>query len=165
MTVTGRRAVFLDRDGVLNRATMRDGKPYPPASLSELEILPDTAAVLAMGGMPMEVAPQAISDVGLKIPNAGFDITRQIASRSEFATSPPFPSCANTSRSLPVLGSTTIFTCIFPKGVICLTLIAGIMSGILTGLTSWSSSLAPLPSFPEALPVSAIGWFSRHPSR
>ena len=47
MTVTGRRAVFLDRDGVLNRATMRDGKPYPPASLSEMEILPDMAAVLA----------------------------------------------------------------------------------------------------------------------
>ncbi len=39
----------------------------------------DTDAVLAMGGMPMEVAPQAISDVGLKIPNAGFDISRQIA--------------------------------------------------------------------------------------
>ena len=39
----------------------------------------DTNAVLAMGGMPMEIAPQAIRDVGLKIPNAGFDISRQIA--------------------------------------------------------------------------------------
>ena len=35
-----RRAVFLDRDGVINRAIVRDGKPYPPASLEELEILP-----------------------------------------------------------------------------------------------------------------------------
>lgn len=35
-----RRAVFLDRDGVINRAIVRDGKPYPPASLFELEILP-----------------------------------------------------------------------------------------------------------------------------
>jgi len=35
-----RRAVFLDRDGVLNRATVRDGKPYPPATLSEFELLP-----------------------------------------------------------------------------------------------------------------------------
>ena len=34
-----RRAVFLDRDGVINRAIVRDGKPYPPASLVELEIL------------------------------------------------------------------------------------------------------------------------------
>lgn len=33
------RAVFLDRDGVINRAIVRDGKPYPPASLDELEIL------------------------------------------------------------------------------------------------------------------------------
>ena len=36
----GRPAVFLDRDGVINRALTRDGKPYPPSSLAELEILP-----------------------------------------------------------------------------------------------------------------------------
>lgn len=35
-----RRAVFLDRDGVINRAIVRDGKPYPPATLNQLEILP-----------------------------------------------------------------------------------------------------------------------------
>jgi D-glycero-D-manno-heptose 1,7-bisphosphate phosphatase len=35
-----KRAVFLDRDGVINRAIVRDGKPYPPSNLSELEILP-----------------------------------------------------------------------------------------------------------------------------
>lgn len=35
-----RRAVFLDRDGVINRALVRDGKPYPPSNLKELEILP-----------------------------------------------------------------------------------------------------------------------------
>jgi D-glycero-D-manno-heptose 1,7-bisphosphate phosphatase len=34
------RAVFLDRDGVINRAFMRDGKSYPPSSVSEIEILP-----------------------------------------------------------------------------------------------------------------------------
>lgn len=34
------RAVFLDRDGVLNRALLREGKPYPPRSVSEFEILP-----------------------------------------------------------------------------------------------------------------------------
>lgn len=38
--MVGRRAVFLDRDGVVNRAVVRDGKPYPPDSLAELEILP-----------------------------------------------------------------------------------------------------------------------------
>jgi D-glycero-D-manno-heptose 1,7-bisphosphate phosphatase len=33
------RAVFLDRDGVLNKALVRDGKPYPPANLAEFEIV------------------------------------------------------------------------------------------------------------------------------
>ena len=41
------RAVFLDRDGVLNRAVVRAGRPYPPASVNELEILPDAAGALA----------------------------------------------------------------------------------------------------------------------
>jgi D-glycero-D-manno-heptose 1,7-bisphosphate phosphatase len=36
----GRRAVFLDRDGVLNAGVVREGKPHPPASVSEVEILP-----------------------------------------------------------------------------------------------------------------------------
>jgi D-glycero-D-manno-heptose 1,7-bisphosphate phosphatase len=35
-----RRAVFLDRDGVLNAAVVRDGVPYPPRSVDEVEILP-----------------------------------------------------------------------------------------------------------------------------
>jgi D-glycero-D-manno-heptose 1,7-bisphosphate phosphatase len=35
-----RRAAFLDRDGVINRAPVHAGIPHPPASLAELEILP-----------------------------------------------------------------------------------------------------------------------------
>ena len=35
-----KRAVFLDRDGVVNRAVVRQGKPYPPATLSDLRLLP-----------------------------------------------------------------------------------------------------------------------------
>ena len=42
-----RRAVFLDRDGVINRAIMRNGKPYPPANISEIEILPGVSDALA----------------------------------------------------------------------------------------------------------------------
>ena len=34
------RAVFLDRDGVINRVAIRGGLPYPPASLEEFEFLP-----------------------------------------------------------------------------------------------------------------------------
>ena len=42
-----RRAVFLDRDGVINRAVIRDGKPYAPMSLADFEILPGVAEALA----------------------------------------------------------------------------------------------------------------------
>ncbi|MSQ73429.1 MAG: HAD family hydrolase [Betaproteobacteria bacterium] len=41
-----RRAVFLDRDGVVNRAIIRAGKPYPPDTLEALEILPGVAQAL-----------------------------------------------------------------------------------------------------------------------
>ena len=32
--------MFLDRDGTINRAVVRDGKPYPPATLEQFELLP-----------------------------------------------------------------------------------------------------------------------------
>lgn len=33
------KAVFLDRDGVINAVILRNGKPYPPANVAELVIL------------------------------------------------------------------------------------------------------------------------------
>lgn len=42
------RVVFLDRDGVINRAMVRDGKPFPPASVGQTEILPDVLEALAL---------------------------------------------------------------------------------------------------------------------
>ena len=41
-----KRAVFLDRDGVINRALVRNGRPYPPMQLTELEILPGVKTAL-----------------------------------------------------------------------------------------------------------------------
>ncbi len=41
------RAVFLDRDGVINRALEKESKPYPPTSLAEFEILPEVPAACA----------------------------------------------------------------------------------------------------------------------
>ena len=35
-----RPGVFLDRDGVINRTTVRGSTPYPPQTVEELEILP-----------------------------------------------------------------------------------------------------------------------------
>ncbi len=41
------RAVFLDRDGVLNRSAVVDGKPYAPRQLSEFRLLPGVARAVA----------------------------------------------------------------------------------------------------------------------
>jgi D-glycero-D-manno-heptose 1,7-bisphosphate phosphatase len=38
-----RRAIFLDRDGVLIQAMVRNGKPYPPQSLDKMQIIPGVA--------------------------------------------------------------------------------------------------------------------------
>jgi D-glycero-D-manno-heptose 1,7-bisphosphate phosphatase len=41
------RAVFLDRDGVINRPVVRDGKPFAPGSLAEFELYPEAASACA----------------------------------------------------------------------------------------------------------------------
>lgn len=38
--------MFLDRDGVINRAIVEDGKPFPPKSVAEVEVLPDARDAL-----------------------------------------------------------------------------------------------------------------------
>jgi D-glycero-D-manno-heptose 1,7-bisphosphate phosphatase len=43
---TAKRAVFLDRDGVLNEAIVRNGRPYPPRDLGELVITSGASAAL-----------------------------------------------------------------------------------------------------------------------
>jgi D-glycero-D-manno-heptose 1,7-bisphosphate phosphatase len=55
----GRPAVFLDRDGVLIRALVRDGRPYPPRTLNQVEILDgvaDACRCLAAAGAVLVVA-------------------------------------------------------------------------------------------------------------
>lgn len=42
-----RRAVFLDRDGVINHALEKGGMPYPPATLAEFVIYPEVYAACA----------------------------------------------------------------------------------------------------------------------
>jgi len=41
-----RPAVFLDRDGVINRALVRDHKPFPPVRLDQVEVLPGVPEAL-----------------------------------------------------------------------------------------------------------------------
>lgn len=40
------RAVFLDRDGVVNKAYVRNGKPFSPDTIEEMIIVPDAAEAL-----------------------------------------------------------------------------------------------------------------------
>ena len=42
------KAIFLDRDGVINQVNLVDGKPYPPKDLSELIVLPKVSEALQL---------------------------------------------------------------------------------------------------------------------
>ena len=70
------KAVFLDRDGVINRALVRDGKPYPPTSVAEFELLPgveEACAKLKAAGFLLVVATNQ-PDVGRgTLPQAALD--------------------------------------------------------------------------------------------
>lgn len=60
------RAVFLDRDGVINRVLLRDGKPYPATNLTEFELLPgvtEACRLLKEAGFKIVVATNQ-PDVG-----------------------------------------------------------------------------------------------------
>jgi len=41
-----KKAVFLDRDGVINRSVVKDGKPYPPSIIGDVKILPGVPEAL-----------------------------------------------------------------------------------------------------------------------
>jgi D-glycero-D-manno-heptose 1,7-bisphosphate phosphatase len=40
----GRPAVFLDRDGVINKPVLREGRPHPPAEVKDFELYEDVPA-------------------------------------------------------------------------------------------------------------------------
>lgn len=42
-----KKAIFLDRDGVINQAKIIDGRPYPPSHLGELILLPRVKEAIA----------------------------------------------------------------------------------------------------------------------
>jgi D-glycero-D-manno-heptose 1,7-bisphosphate phosphatase len=58
MSRNSRPAVFLDRDGVINKSVVRQGVSHPPDHLGEFEFLPGVVAAaqrLAEAGWPMVV--------------------------------------------------------------------------------------------------------------
>jgi len=42
------KAVFLDRDGTLNRATVKKGRPSPPTSLEEIKLITGTKEAISL---------------------------------------------------------------------------------------------------------------------
>ena len=56
--MTPRPGVFLDRDGVVNLATVREGLPFPPSSADDVTILPGVETACAefrAAGLPVVV--------------------------------------------------------------------------------------------------------------
>jgi D-glycero-D-manno-heptose 1,7-bisphosphate phosphatase len=45
-----RRAIFLDRDGVINKPVVREGRPYPPANVKDFKLYEDVLAGCARLG-------------------------------------------------------------------------------------------------------------------
>jgi D-glycero-D-manno-heptose 1,7-bisphosphate phosphatase len=41
-----RQAIFLDRDGVLNKALMKNGRPFSPRKIDDFKLLPDVKQAL-----------------------------------------------------------------------------------------------------------------------
>lgn len=61
-----RPAVFLDRDGTLNVQVIREGRPFPPATVDEFRLfpgVPEACAQLAAAGFALVVATNQ-PDVG-----------------------------------------------------------------------------------------------------
>lgn len=72
MTAASRRAVFLDRDGVLNQTTVRDGVTRPPDHLGEFAFLP---------GVPDAVRRLADAGFALVVVTNQPDVARGVQSR------------------------------------------------------------------------------------
>ena len=78
------KAVFLDRDGVLNQAVVRNGKPHPPASAAELVLAPNAKAALldlkAQGFLLLVATNQPDVGKGITTRAAVEEINRKLAS-------------------------------------------------------------------------------------
>ena len=78
------KAVFLDRDGVLNRAVVRNGTPYPPANAAELVLTPNAKETLqglkAQGFLLLVVTNQPDVAKGITTRAAVEEINRKLAS-------------------------------------------------------------------------------------
>lgn len=80
--VTLRPAVFLDRDGVLSRSLLRDGKPVAPTTVGEFELLPGVVDAVkrlhAAGFLLVVVTNQPDVSTGLTLRAAVEEMHRRL---------------------------------------------------------------------------------------
>lgn len=85
----GQPAVFLDRDGVINRPILRQGRPHPPDSVEDLEIYPDAASSIRRltlaGYAPVVVTNQPDVARGLQRAEVVHEINRELRKRVDVA--------------------------------------------------------------------------------
>ena len=85
----GQPAVFLDRDGVINRPILRQGRPHPPDSVEDLEIYPDAASstrrLKAAGYALVVVTNQPDVARGLQRAEVVHQINRELRKRVDVA--------------------------------------------------------------------------------
>ena len=78
-----KRAVFLDRDGVLNQVVVRNGTPYPPANAAELVLAPNAVEALrelkAQGFLLLVVTNQPDVAKGITTRASVEEINRKLA--------------------------------------------------------------------------------------
>ena len=104
-----KRAVFLDRDGVINRAVVRDGKPYPPRSLGEVEVVARRADALRAPARSRLRADRRHEPAGRCARHAG----RGVPSRR--STTGLRPSCRSTTSWSAITTTPTGCACRKPK--------------------------------------------------
>jgi D-glycero-D-manno-heptose 1,7-bisphosphate phosphatase len=88
-------AVFLDRDGVLNRTVVRDGVTHPPDSLAEFELLP---------GVPEALRQLAAAGFKLVVVTNQPDVARGLQQREAVEEMN-----ALLCRTLPIMGVMTCY--------------------------------------------------------
>lgn len=79
--------MFLDRDGVINRPILRQGRPHPPDSLEDLEVYPDAVSSLrrlkSAGYALVVVTNQPDVARGLQNEEVVHEINRELRKRVE----------------------------------------------------------------------------------
>ena len=117
--VTGQPAVFLDRDGVINRAEVRNGVPHPPQSLEDFELL-DGVAEAVDRSEERRSSPSSSSPTNRtsREANSGGPSLRQCTNECARQSSPTASWCATTMTATAATVESRLRGCWWPRQTI-----------------------------------------------